>query len=507
MANLVGKTLGKYEISELLGKGGMAEVYKAYHPKLERFVTIKVLHSFLVEGKDFQARFEREAKAVATLRHPHIIQIHDFEVDGDLFYMVMEFIDGGTLQAYMEALTLKGEYMPLGRVLAILRQVAGALDYAHQHQIIHRDIKPSNILLDSVGNAYLADFGIARMMSSTQFTSTGSLIGTPTYMSPEAGLGEELTSVSDIYSLGVILYEMLTGKAPFTADTTPLAIIHKHIHESPPSPGNLRTDLSIATQHVILKALAKDPADRYQTAGEMVQDLEKALPLDLITELDNTARQVKAAIADMPTELISVNHAERVKIANSEPLKKTEDSLPTPIPTHIAEYVSEPVKDVKPEERSENMPVVKEKRKPAFAWWGLAFLVVLVVVAVMYYLNSNKVMVATPAIVQTPVAEESCDTVGSCISQAKMAVEQQDLQQYADFLMKAIKLITPGDQQRTYAYLWCDYADAAFKLNQLDAAVESYRTCFKWTADDPDLGDVRNRATKALTSLNQKPPQ
>jgi serine/threonine protein kinase len=301
MASLIGRTLGKYQLTELLGRGGMAEVYKAHHPQLDRYVTIKVLHSYLAEGEDFLARFQREARAVAALRHPHIVQIHDFDVQDGTYYMVMEFIDGGTLQGRMADLAREGAYLPLAQVLGILSQVAGALDYAHKKGIIHRDIKPSNILLNTSGEAYLTDFGIARMVSATQFTATGALIGTPTYMSPEQALGEELTGASDIYSLGIILFESLTGKAPFTSDTTPLAVIHKHVHEPPPKPSSLRPALAGELEAVVLKTLEKAPEQRFLSAKELAQALEKSCTPDIIARVDEPTSQEIASIANLET--------------------------------------------------------------------------------------------------------------------------------------------------------------------------------------------------------------
>src|SRR5512135_3470581 len=285
MPNLVGKTLGKYHIVERLGHGGMAEVYKAYHAKLDRYVTVKILHSYLIDGQDFLARFDREARAVATLRHPHIVQIHDYEVEDDIYYMVVEFIDGGSLQLRMDELARAGAYLPVRQALSIMDNVAEALDYAHHQGIIHRDIKPSNILLDTRGNAFLCDFGIARIVGSAQFTTTGSLIGTPAYMSPEQGLGETLAETSDIYSLGVVVYQMLTGKQPFAAET-PLAIIHKQVNEPPVAPKKLRPDLPEAVDRVIAKALAKNPADRYQTAHEFHKSMDAAFTPEAIARLD-----------------------------------------------------------------------------------------------------------------------------------------------------------------------------------------------------------------------------
>ena len=370
MANLVGKTLGKYKLTERLGSGGMAEVYKAYHPKLERYVTIKILHSFLAEGEDFLTRFEREARAVASLRHPNIVQIHDFDVEDDNYYMVMEYIDGGTLQARMVELSRKSLYMPIDQVLSILRQVAEALDYAHQKGIIHRDIKPSNILLDSSGNAFLSDFGIARMMGSSQLTSTGSLIGTPTYMSPEQGKGDELTSASDIYSLGIILYELLTGKVPFSSDTTPLAIIHKHLTETPPEPRHLRPGLPVEVEQVILKALAKDPQQRYQSAGEMVRALEKALPPAVVAALNADQSSDDASNPSGPTELIetpSLGLAERpTELIEAQPIP------PVSPPTSLAEE-SSTIQAVRIEQLGESKEKkIKTGKKTSFRTAALA---------------------------------------------------------------------------------------------------------------------------------------
>lgn len=176
MASLVGKTLGKYQISERLGRGGMAEVYKAFHPQLERYAAIKVLHGFLAEGEDFQMRFQREAKAIAALRHPNIVQIYDIDFEDESYYMVMEFIDGGTLKE--RQLQTKGP-LPIAEMAQIFREVASALGYAHRQGVLHRDIKPANVLLDKSGRAVLTDFGIARIVSETQFTVTGTLVGTP----------------------------------------------------------------------------------------------------------------------------------------------------------------------------------------------------------------------------------------------------------------------------------------------------------------------------------------
>lgn len=189
MTSLIGKNLGKYRIIERLGRGGMANVYKAYHPQLDRYVAIKMLHGYLAEGKDFLARFEREARAVAALRHPQIVQVYDFDIEDEVYYMVMELIGGKSMKTRLKELHKSGDLLPLNEAAGIFGHIAEALEYAHQQGMLHRDIKPANVLLDKSGRAFLTDFGIARILSDTQITATGALIGTPEYMSPEQGKG------------------------------------------------------------------------------------------------------------------------------------------------------------------------------------------------------------------------------------------------------------------------------------------------------------------------------
>ena len=199
MVSLTGSNIGKYRIMERLGRGGMADVYKGYHPRLDRYVALKVLHPHLIEGEDFLKRFEREAKTVASLRHPNIVQVFDFDVEDEIYYMVMEFIDGGSLKEKLCNLANNKGLLPQEEVNRIFQQVASALGYAHNKGMLHRDVKPSNILLDESGKAYLTDFGIARIVSgATRLTATGTLIGTPAYMSPEQCKGIEVSTQSDI---------------------------------------------------------------------------------------------------------------------------------------------------------------------------------------------------------------------------------------------------------------------------------------------------------------------
>lgn len=268
--SLEGQTLGKYRILEPLGRGGMAQVYKAYHPQLDRYVAVKVLRSDLVEEAEFLARFRREARAVAALRHPNVVQVHDFDTQDDLYYMVMELLEGDTLKAHLNAFRARGERLPPGELVRILCDVLTGLAYAHGEGIIHRDLKPANIMLTRSGQAVLTDFGIAQIVGSTQYTISGALMGTLNYMAPEQGLDGKCDVRSDIYSLGIVYYEMLTGKVPFDADT-PLAILMKHLNDPLPLPHKFDPSISEPLERVALKALAKSPDDRYQSAAEMAQ--------------------------------------------------------------------------------------------------------------------------------------------------------------------------------------------------------------------------------------------
>jgi serine/threonine-protein kinase len=277
MADLSGRTVGNYRILERIGRGGMATVYKAYQPSLERNVAVKVIHEMLAaEDEQFQKRFQREAKSVAALRHPNIVQVYDFGTEDDVPYMVMEYLEGTTLKAELKGLAERGETMEWEEVNRVFKAVAGAVDYAHSQGMVHRDLKPANVMLTSKGDVVLTDFGVARIVGGTQYTATGMIAGTPAYMSPEQGKGERGDARSDIYALGIILYEMLTGQVPFEADT-PWAIIVKHISDPLPLPRELNPALPEKAEQVILKALAKTPDDRYQSAADMVAALNDTM--------------------------------------------------------------------------------------------------------------------------------------------------------------------------------------------------------------------------------------
>ncbi len=304
-ASLAGQTLGKYRILEPLGSGGMARVYRAYHPQLDRFVAVKVLRSDLVDNEAFLARFQREAQAIATLRHPHIIQVHDFDVQDDHYFMVMELLDGDTLHARLTDYRIRDEQMPWGEMARILLDVLGGLAFAHEAGMVHRDIKPANILLTRQGQAVLADFGIAQIVGGTHHTVSGALLGTLNYMAPEQGLQGISDVRSDLYSLGVVFFEMLTRQPPYEADT-PLAILLKHVNDPLPLPRSLNSDIPLPFEKVVLKALAKEPDDRFQTAREMETAVRAALAAASISLPERISLPLSFTTTDAPAESVSI---------------------------------------------------------------------------------------------------------------------------------------------------------------------------------------------------------
>jgi len=271
MEHLIGRTIGQYRITEQLGQGGMATVYKAYQASLDRYVAVKILPPYFAHEPGFAQRFEREARAVARLNHPNILPIYDFGQEDDLSYIVIKYVEAGTLKDLISG------PMPLDLTAEIIRQIASALDHAHQRGILHRDVKPSNVLLDDEHWVLLADFGLAKMVEgSVALTGSGVGVGTPAYMAPEQGRGDSVDNRADIYSLGIILYEMLTGCVPFQAET-PMAVVVKHITDPLPLPRSLHPQIPDAVERIVLKALAKDPEDRFVTACAMADALDAAV--------------------------------------------------------------------------------------------------------------------------------------------------------------------------------------------------------------------------------------
>lgn len=309
-SSFVHASLGRYEIQERLGAGGMARVYKGWDKNLERTVAIKILHEHLAEDPTFKERFEREAKFVASFNHPNIVQIYDFDavkVDGQhIYYMVMPHIPGRSLDGILQELAEKEDRLSRKRVLEIMLNLTDALAYAHERGMIHRDVKPSNILFDERGQAILTDFGIARLAQGSNLTQEGITIGTPAYMSPEQATAAAVDSRTDLYALGVILYEMITGQQPFS-DEGSLSILLKHLNEPVPSISRFLPVEDPYLDAVIFRAMAKDPGDRYATAQDFAVDLKSAIAGEPVANPPVSTRKfsiVHSATGDGPTSVL-----------------------------------------------------------------------------------------------------------------------------------------------------------------------------------------------------------
>lgn len=325
------RKFGKYEVRERIGRGGMAEVYRGYHANLDRYVAIKILHRFLADDPEFKSRFEREAQNIARLKHPHIVQVYDFDydADGESYYMVMELIEGDTLKDRLYAVEQTNEPIQLREALRIVRQSANALAYAHRAGMIHRDVKPANLMLDRSEDdrVVLTDFGIAKMLKGSNFTVTGGLIGTPAYMSPEQGIGETGDERSDLYALGVILFQMLTGELPFDAET-PLALVLKHVNEAVPSAYMLNPRLPNQVDDIIERLMEKDASLRYQNAQEVIDDIEQ-----LEADLDAGLLEPSSDTDNMPPVVTAINPVAAGKPSTLDRLTvRLQASDQTPIP-------------------------------------------------------------------------------------------------------------------------------------------------------------------------------
>ena len=305
------KRLGKYELRERLGQGGMAEVWKAFDTQLKRYVAIKILHPKLLEDPNFVTRFELEAQLIASLHHPNIVQIHDFhvsrppETDRTFAYMVMAYVDGETLASYIRHTSAQGKIPSPVEIVNLFTSISLAIDYAHGLGMVHRDIKPANILLDknntarnSMGEPILTDFGLAKLLGVSASTFTANQLGTPLYTSPEQARGYAGNERSDLYSLGVILYEMVTGVQPFRG-TTPIEVLSQHLNATPTSPVLLNPNIPPALTMVIVTALAKDPNARFASAATMTAAIAESLKLPVPEVLGQPA--YPRDFQDMPT--------------------------------------------------------------------------------------------------------------------------------------------------------------------------------------------------------------
>ena len=282
--DLSGRTLGKYEIRALLGTGGMGAVYRAYQTNLDRYVALKVMPALLSNNPDYIARFQREAAVLASLEHANIVPIYDYGTEGSITYIAMRLLTGGSLAERMVMRANMNQPLPtLSEISRILTKIASALDYAHNKGVIHRDIKPGNIMFNDQGDPALVDFGIVKLAQATQnLTAQGAMVGTPAYMAPEQWRGEDPTPATDQYAIGVMVYELITGRIPFEAPT-PYALMHKHINEAPPTPDTWGVNVPAPVTEVMNRALAKEGADRFPTVGQFAATFQNA-----ITGLDSS---------------------------------------------------------------------------------------------------------------------------------------------------------------------------------------------------------------------------
>jgi eukaryotic-like serine/threonine-protein kinase len=273
---VIGTLIGeRFRLEEKVGSGGMSSVYRAFDPTLERRVAIKMMHRDISSDPDQLERFRREARAVARLNHPHVVTVIDAGEDDGAPYIVFEYVEGETLKERIRRLGR----LPIDEAIAYAIEIGRALECAHTHKLVHRDVKPQNVLIDPDGRAKVTDFGIARSMEAQGLTATGRVLGTTDYVSPEQALGHEVTEQSDIYSLGIVLYEMLTGEVPFQADTQ-VAVAMKHVREPMPDAQRRRPEISATLAAVVERATTKETQNRYATVDEMVHDLEEVLAIE-----------------------------------------------------------------------------------------------------------------------------------------------------------------------------------------------------------------------------------
>jgi serine/threonine-protein kinase len=316
MATLTGQVIGRYQILDRVGQGGMATVYRAYDPAEDRNVAIKVLSSLAADSPHFTARFEREAKVVAALRHPNIVPVWDYGQDDGKHYLVMPLLEVGSLADRL----MEGPIKPResGRIVG---QICQALDYAHQNGVIHRDVKPSNILLDQDGNALVSDFGLVYIENASVSLTGSALIGTPAYMAPEQARGEKVNPATDQYAFGIVLYELATGQLPFDGET-PMAVAIKHITNPIPFPRERNANVPEAIENVILKATAKEPTDRFESMAALGEAYRAALDYALDPK-SNAAPKI-----EVPNSVIASHAGDLRSGQPDEPRRRKAPFLP-----------------------------------------------------------------------------------------------------------------------------------------------------------------------------------
>jgi serine/threonine protein kinase len=366
---MIGKVLGDYTIEELLGQGGMARVYRGYDKKLDRYAAVKVtsLSDELMEEMqdDYKVRFLREARAIARLSHPNIVGVYQFDQVGEINFMAMHFIEGKDLRVLLLEYRERDEIMPDHLILSVIRDIAAALDYAHAHDVIHRDIKPSNIMVTPEGPAILTDFGLAL---SVPEGTVGKTFGSAHYIAPEQAISSaQAVPQSDLYSLGVVLYEMATGKVPFD-DPSTMSVALKHLNEPPPLPTDVNPSISQAVEDVIMTALRKEQENRYANGAAMVAALEAAINQDEESDDEDTANLPKARPAPPP---------EPAAIPAAKPVDPAEETANTIVVKQEAKPA--PAKSAKPDKAASPAPGAKAE-KPRKRRGGLLILILLLLI-------------------------------------------------------------------------------------------------------------------------------
>ncbi len=464
--NIGPQRLGKYEMQDRLERGGMGEVWKAYDTQLRRYVAIKLLQGNLRDNPDFVARFTREAQFVAALHHPNIVQIHDFQFsdigESGNAYMVMDYVEGGTLADYIRATSRKGQFPPAADIVYLFTAISLALDYAHQQGMVHRDIKPANILLDkrnpsgrSMGEPILTDFGIAKLQGASTSTLTGFIAGTPRYISPEQAQGQPGDERADLYSLGIILYEVLTGRAPFQGDNQ-ISIMMQHIYEEPPAPTLFNPQISPMLAAVVMRSIAKDPEQRFQSASAMTIALAQALNVPIPTSLE------KFPGLDIqphynPLQPLNLSHEHTSAIS---PLTAPGPLSFAPINGKVATTGTTPVNHTPASiPLGQNFPPPVPVRQPSFTiappllrrrWFSIALITCTIVIVVGAGLGAIALFTAHSQGTATPTPQPSNATVGAITFVSSN-------QGTNDQLQVDLQISLPAHAGKTY-YAWLDTA-------------------------------------------------
>jgi len=405
----VGENVGPYRIVEQLGQGGMATVFKAYHASLDRYIAIKALHPAFNQDVNFESRFQREARVVAKLEHPNIVPVYDYAEHEGRPYLVMKFIEGVTLKARMDNGPLTSD-----EVAKIADAVGAALSYAHRQGVLHRDIKPSNVLMANDGQIYLADFGLARMAQSGESTlSSDMIMGTPQYISPEQAMGKpDLDQRTDLYSFGVMLYEMVVGKVPYNADT-PFSIIHDHIYSPLPLPRTVNPSVPEPIERVLLKALAKEPEDRFEDASQLLEAFKASL----------NAVSTPAQSVDI-NAVPAMDQSAKTAVAQAAPTKVA-SAPPLPVAAAVEE---------KPEEA---VAVPKsEKKRPPWMWVSLVLVVILCLGGLVVFRNVRNARLNTRPQPEAPAQQPG----GPAPENPNPSVDEPPLQDLPPHVLEAQKI-------------------------------------------------------------------